>query len=266
MADSTYISKNLTREQLRFMKLLNDHEILYFRMEEVEARLEQKFTNLNEVLENLVDKGLLARIERGKYTLGEFRDLPVLACYMVRDGILAYWSALHHHGLTERFPNLLFVKTAHRKRQATLFGTSVRFVTVHPRKMTGQQAVGYGDRQYFVSDPESTLLECFDQPKYAGEYPDLISAFFKADINADKLIAYAGIYNNLSIIKRMGLLAELTRKKELVPFIEFAHKNRGKEYSLFDPGGPDTGSYIADWQLRMNMTVEDILDITQNPY
>ncbi|MGB3075863.1 MAG: hypothetical protein WBB36_11110 [Chitinophagales bacterium] len=154
----------------------------------------------------------------------------------------------------------------HHKRQATLFGTTVRFVTVHLRKMTGQQAVGYGDRQYLVSDPESTLIDCFDQPKYADDYADLISAFFKADINADKLIAYAGIYTNLSIIKRMGLLAELTSKKELMPFIEFAREHRGKEYSLFDPGGPDTGSYRADWQLRMNMTVEDILDITQNPY
>jgi hypothetical protein len=40
------------------MKLLEEHEIDIFRFEEIENQLNQKFKNLNEILENLVHKGL----------------------------------------------------------------------------------------------------------------------------------------------------------------------------------------------------------------
>ena len=266
MADSTYISKNLTADQRKFMKLLDRHEILYFNMTEIESRLQESFSNLNEVLENLVDKEILVRVERGKYALADFHDLNVLATFMARDGMIAYWSALHHHGLTDRFPNTIFVKTIHRKRKTTLFGPAVWFITVHPRKMTGHQYEGYGDKRYPLTDIECTLMDCFDQPKYAGEWADLLRAFFRAEIDVGKLIHYATTYNNLAVIKRMGYLATLTGKAELNPFIDFARHHLGKEFALFDPTGRDEGAYTSNWKLRMNMTEEDIIDTVQSPY
>ena len=62
-ADSVYISSNLTQQQLEFMKLLDEYELEIFRFEEVEIQINRKFENLNEVLENLVHKELLSRIE-----------------------------------------------------------------------------------------------------------------------------------------------------------------------------------------------------------
>ena len=67
MADSVYISENLTKPQLEFLKLLDDYEIQLFKFTEIEQLLGQKFDNLSEILENLVDKELLVRIEKGKF-------------------------------------------------------------------------------------------------------------------------------------------------------------------------------------------------------
>ncbi len=60
MANSVYISSTLTSAQLEFMKLLDEYEIDIFRMEEVEEKLGQSLVNINEILENLVHKGILS--------------------------------------------------------------------------------------------------------------------------------------------------------------------------------------------------------------
>lgn len=67
MADSVYISSNLTKQQLEFIRVLDDYEIQIFRFNEIEQKISKKFDNLNEVLENLVHKKLLIRIEKGKF-------------------------------------------------------------------------------------------------------------------------------------------------------------------------------------------------------
>ncbi|MEB0261776.1 hypothetical protein [Mucilaginibacter sp. 10I4] len=111
MAASVYISKNLTEAQVTFLKLLDEYEIQLFRFEEIEKQIEQQFDNLNEVLENLVHKGLLARIERGKFRRTNFTDENVIGTFVVANSAVAYWSALNQHGLTEQFSNTVFIHT-----------------------------------------------------------------------------------------------------------------------------------------------------------
>ncbi|TSA32106.1 MAG: hypothetical protein D4R64_16700 [Porphyromonadaceae bacterium] len=76
----------------------------------------------------------------------------------------------------------------------------------------------------------------------------------------------AKLYDNASLIKRMGYLAELLKKKELDPFIDFAKQNLGKKYTLFEPGGEDCGIFNSAWMLRMNMTEAAIMQIIETSY
>ena len=266
MAKSTYISSNLTRKQIEFLQLLDEYEILYFSLKDIEDRLGLLPNKLNELVENLYQKRFLARIERGKYTRLQFQDPYVLGTFISRDGLVAYWSALHLHGLTERFPNKVFIKTTDRKRNTQLFGTTIHFVCVQQRKMIGMTHFGYNDQRYPLTNIEITLFDCFDQPRYAGDWPDLLKAFSRASLNAKKLIKYATMYNNKSVIKRMAFLIELLGKNELSPFLDFARKNIGKKYILFEPGGADVGTFNNRWKLRMNMDENAILNSIQNTY
>jgi len=97
------------------MQILDDYEIQIFWFDEIEEKISQKFDNLNEVLENLVHKELLSRIERGKFCRPDFRDEKVIGTFVVEESAIAYWSALNLHGLTEQFSNTIFVQTTHRK-------------------------------------------------------------------------------------------------------------------------------------------------------
>jgi len=266
MGNSVYISKNITKDQLQFLKLLNENEIPYFHMHEIEKRIDHDFSNLNEILENLVDKELLVRIERGKYRRYDFSDPYVLGAFISRKGSVGYWSALHQHDLTDRFPNKIFIKTPFRKRNTKVAETKIQFVSVKENKIDGITYSGYGNRRYPLTNVEMTLVDCFDQPRYAGPLPDLLKAFYQATIDTDKLIKYLSLYNNIAIIKRMGYLAELLDRTDLSDFISFAQENINKKYNLFDPGGENNGEFNNRWRLRMNVDKNSIEEIIQSTY
>lgn len=95
MADSVYLSENLSKKQLQFMKLLDTYEIEYFHFDQIELQLEHTFDNLNEILENLVNKEILHRIERGKYKRVNFNDVYVIGTFIARESAVGYWSAIN---------------------------------------------------------------------------------------------------------------------------------------------------------------------------
>src|SRR5690606_34220161 len=135
MAKSTYISENLNEDQIALLKYLEDNEILYFNLKDLATQLSVNLTdNVNELVENLYQKELLVRVERGIYAKPNYNNVNVLATFISRNSSIAYWSALYHHGLTERFPNTVFVKTTQRKRETQILGSTIKFVSVKATK------------------------------------------------------------------------------------------------------------------------------------
>ncbi|MEQ8239470.1 MAG: hypothetical protein RIA69_09680 [Cyclobacteriaceae bacterium] len=266
MADSVYISSNLTSTQLEFMKLLDEFEIDIFRFEEIEQKVNRNFSNLNEVLENLVHKKLISRIERGKFCKVNFRDEFVIGTFVTKNGVVAYWSALNLHGLTEQFPNTVFIQTTHKKNDKVIFGIDYKFVKISESKRTGIIKEGYGSHSYAMTDVEKTIVDCFDLPHYSGGYAELIRAFANAKLSGERMINYCNAVNNIAATKRIGYLAEILDKKGMKSFIRFAKDQVTQTYNPIDPLGADTGKFNAEWRLRLNITETEILDITNKQY
>jgi predicted transcriptional regulator of viral defense system len=266
MARSTYLSANLTQPQIDLLLMLDDHEMNIFSLDQVKKLAGKKFSNVSELVENLVHKKILSRIERGKFCKANFRDENVIGCFMVEDGAIAYWSALNKHGLTEQFPNTIFVQTTKLKPPKTVFGTRYQFVKIAKAKRTGILTEGFGNSQYAMTDVEKTIVDCFDLPEYSGGYAELIRAFDQADLKPSKLIDYCIAIGNKSATKRMGLLAEMLKPQQLKSFIEFAKKEVNKKYNVFDPAGLDEGEFVNAWRLRLNISREDILNIVSKQY
>ena len=251
---------------MEFLRLLDDEEIQMFRIESIEERLDCKFDNLNEILENLVRKEMLSRIEKGKYCKPNFRDEHVIGTFIAQNGAIAYWSALNLHGLTEQFANTVFVQTTLWRDAKTIFGTPYKFVQITENKRAGIITNGYGNYQYPITDVEKTIVDCFDIPQYSGGYAELIRAFDTAELNPVKLIEYTRKVNNIALIKRMGYLSELFGKKELSLFVEFAKSKVNTRYDLVDPLGTNKGEHVASWKLRLNISKEELMDIVQKQY
>ena len=266
MARSTYLSTNLTQPQIDLQLMLDDHELNIFSLAAIKKIAGKRFDNTSELIENLVHKKILSRIERGKYCRANFRDENVIGCFLVDDGAVAYWSALNKHGLTEQFPNTVFIQTTKPKPTKTVFGTKYQFVKIAKTKRTGIVKEGFGNNQYAMTDQEKTIVDCFDLPEYSGGYAELIRAFNQASLNPSKLIDYCKAVSNKSATKRMGLLAEMLKPERLQSFIEFARKEVNQKYNLFDPAGRDEGEFVNTWRLRLNIDKEQIMDIVNKQY
>ena len=266
MATGSYLSINLTQKQLEFLKLLDYHEIDIFTIYGIEKMIGRKVKDLNEILENLVHKELLARIKKGKYCRHNFKDHLVISNYLADDGVIAYWSALNKHGLTEQFPHTVFVQTAKDKREKKVFGVSYKFIYAAKRKLIGYDIQGYGNRQFRMSDVEKTLADCFDLPQYSGGYAELIRAFASAELDAKKMVKYCQAIKNIAAVKRIAFLAVLLQKYKFDVFLNYAKGILNERYNLFDAFGHDKGEHVNEWKLRLNISKEDILEICNKQY
>ena len=249
-----------------FFKYLEEDEVQIFKIQNLKSELDLDNKIINNIVENLVVKGLLSRIERGKYCRTNFRDENVIGTFLAKDSAVAYWSALNLHGLTEQFPNKIFIQTTQLKKEVEFAGTIYQFVKIQPNKRTGIIFNGYGNYKYPITDIEKTIVDCFDLPQYNGGFAELVRAFYNVKLNAQKLINYCNAVDNIAVIKRLGFLAELFEKKNLSSFVKFAHSKVNRSYNLFDIFGENTGDTNSDWRLRMNVSKEAILGIVQNQY
>jgi len=249
-----------------FVKYLEDEEISIFEIQNLKEVLGLDNRKINEIAENLVVKGFLSRIERGKYCRANFRDENVIGTFLAKESAVAYWSALNLHGLTEQFPNKIFIQTTQLKKEVEFAGITYQFVKIQPNKRTGIIFNGYGNYKYPITDIEKTIIDCFDLQQYSGGFAELIRAFYNANLNAKKITDYCSAVNNIAVIKRLGFLAELFEKKNLSSFVKFAKSKVNRSYNLFDTFGENTGEPNNDWYLRMNLSKENILGIIQNQY
>jgi len=265
MNDKTQV-KNITRNQLELIRLLDDYEINIFTLTSVEKQVHHSFKNIQIIADRLTQKGLLSRIEKGKYCRHNFRDEWVIGNYLVKDGVIAYWSALNRHGLTEQFPNTIFVQTSKEKEDKTVFGIDYKFIKVVKRKLIGYEMYGIGNNQYRMTDVEKTITDCFDLPDYSGGYAELIRAFNTAPLNAKKMIKYCAAINNMAVTKRIAFLGDFLKKPNFEVFLKYAKEAVNDRYILFDPIGFNTGEHIKEWKIRLNVSREEILDICNKMY
>jgi predicted transcriptional regulator of viral defense system len=261
-----YLSVNVSQEQQEFIRLLDEYEIDIFSIETIPGLIEKQFSNLNEILENLVDKKFLSRIEKGKYCRANFRDELIIGTFIAKEGAVAYWSALNRHGLTEQFSNTIFIQTPFLKRDKTIFGVTYKFVKIARKKRAGINKEGYGNRTYLITDIEKTIVDCFDLPEYSGGYAELIRAFNQAQLDSEKLILYCKCISNIAVTKRLGFLASIFNKPRLETFISYAKEQVNKKYNLFDPHGSEKGEFISEWRVRMNISKSEIFEIVNKQY
>jgi predicted transcriptional regulator of viral defense system len=248
------------------MLLLDDYELDIFTLYELKKQFSQQFIDINELVENLAHKKILFRIERGKYCRANFTDEKIIGCFIANSGAIAYWSALSAHGLTEQFPNNVFIQTSKPKSSKTVLGTSYKFVKVTPLKITGILTQGQGNRKYRITDVEKTIVDCFDLPEHCGGYAELMRTFNQAKLGSEKMITYCMAIHNIAATKRIGFLAELLDKKGLKNFIRYAKGKINRKYNVFDPAGTDKGEFVNDWRLRLNISRNEILDICNKQY
>ncbi len=243
------------------LKILDEFELDIFSEEDFLNRTGIALEDWINPLRTLIKNGIIEIIEKGKYCRHNFRNEYVIAYYLAsKEGAIAYWSALNLHGLTEQISNTVFVQMTKVKQDKEVFHIPYQFIKVKKSKFTGIEKSGYGNHSYLITDKEKTIVDCFDLPQYAGEFPGLIKAFANNDWKEEKLIEYARLVNNQAVIKRMGFIAQ-SFELPLNDFIEFAQSKVTRTISLLDNTLPNKGRVITNWGLRLNLSLENLLQL-----
>lgn len=225
--------------------------------------------HLDNLLQSLLEKRWLERIERGKYLIIPLEAGPnrrwseeafVIASHLVEPYMVSYWSALNYWSLTEQIPATVFVQTPKRKPNKTVLGVSFQFITLPEKKFFGQTHIWFGDKKVEITDREKTIVDCLDHPEYCGGLIEAAKGLvngIEGGVNLETLTGYAERMDNSAIFKRLGYLCELFNLP-VEGFIDRWRNRMAAGYSLLDPTAGESGRRYSRWNIRLNVTENEL--------
>ncbi len=218
-------------------------------------------------LERLQSKGWVRRIRRGRFAViplssGEDRSPQlhefVVAMELVSPAVIAYWSALNHHGMTEQLPRTVFVATDHlvRRQPGDVLGVTYKIVSLKPDKVFGVMKEWIGEIPFSVTDREKTIIDGLDLPQYVGGLSEITKALTVSwkMLDEKKLRKYAAQIGNSAVAKRLGFMMETLGLGD-VEALRIA-TTRAPGFSALDPTLPKHGKYNRRWGLLVNVEIQ----------
>jgi len=243
-----------------------------FTVKEASVILQTEPNKVWRLLLDLVKKGWLKRLEKGKYLLIPLEvdstrpytehHLLIASKLIPPPYYIAYWTMLNHYGYTEQVVPTVFIASVKRKRETTIAGVTYKFIKLSPYKFFGIANIEINGNKIQVSDKEKTIIDCLDHPEYCGGIVEVAKGIWNAreDINYNKLLRYAQRMRNSSIMKRLGFILEIFGVDKKID-MEILRKNLKSGFSPLDPLLPHKGSYLSRWNLLINISKEELLSI-----
>jgi len=218
-------------------------------------------------LERLQSKGWIRRIRRGRFAViplssGEGRSPQlhefVVAMELVSPAVIAYWSALNHHGMTEQLPRTVFVATDHpvRRQPGDILGVTYKIVSLKPDKIFGVMKEWIDEIPFSVTDREKTIIDGLDLPQYVGGVSEITKALTDSWklLDEKKLRKYAAKIGNSAVAKRLGFMMETLRLGNVE--VLRTETPRAPGFSALDPTMPKYGKYNRRWGLLVNAEIQ----------
>jgi predicted transcriptional regulator of viral defense system len=200
-------------------------------IDDVTAALSVQRSEASKLLARWNTQGWVKRLRRGYYapvpiaSLGQpqvLEDPWVMVPELFGPACVGGWSAAEHWGLTEQLFRSTCVLTAQRVRHKEVTIQGLPFTLKHMKEnaLFGTSPIWRGRARVLVTNPTRTLIDMFDDPAIGGgirHVTDCLRAYFRRDDwRIDDLIATAERLGNRAVFKRLGFLAELEGKQELV--------------------------------------------------
>jgi predicted transcriptional regulator of viral defense system len=219
-------------------------------------------------LKTLARQGWVKRLARGLYMVvpleaGPQRvwteDPALIASQVVVPSYLSFWSALSFHGLTEQVPRVVTVATRRSHAPVEILGLRYLFTALSARKFFGFEATWVGHQQVPVATPEKAILDCLDHPERAGGVSEVAKALVSlgAKLDTRRLLRDLGRMRVGAVAKRLGFLLEILEIR--TDLLRSVKKHILAGYSLLDPTLAARGRYLARWNLRLNVSANEIL-------
>jgi predicted transcriptional regulator of viral defense system len=225
------------------------------------------------VVQQLIRKGWLSRVRRGRYillppehgpdNLGE-NNVLALATAAATPSYAGWWSAASFHGFTTQIPLTAFIAVTRKMLDRELEGSAVRFVHLSNSKFFGAQLYPVYGRQVPISSPVKTLIDCLDRPALAGGVTEVVRVADRAlaSVPGNEAVEAAIRFGSKSVMQRLGAISDLVDRPLPDPARQRLRAAIPKSArSRFGRGRPlqDDIGYVAAWGLFIDARREDVL-------
>ncbi len=221
----------------------------------------------DKIIRSLRRKNWLERLSGGRYLLIPadrgplgIPDSNMLAIgqYLVEPYYFGYTTAAAHYHFTAQSRRVVWIVTTKQAPERTIRDTIFRFVTVASRKFFGFGATSVYEQTVLMSDREKTILDCVDQPEFAGGISDLtrIIACAARKLDWDKFCEYAIRLDSIAVVQRFGFLADRAQVEmpgESRRILQSLLKRNSRSFVASPKSWGKQGHYDREWQVIVNV-------------
>jgi predicted transcriptional regulator of viral defense system len=228
------------------------------------------------LLHNLERKNWIERVTQGLYqfiplSYGYPERIPpsnsfIIGASLIKPYYFSYYTSNSHYGFTTQMPYTLFIATTKKKPEITWEGRTFKFITLSKQKFFGYKKEQIFEHEVTMAEPEKSLVDSFDKPKYAGGIEQLARIVWRGfpQVKKEKLVNYALRMNSHALIQRMGFTIDyLTNEQLIKPLPQNLRdkllKKVGKTAIYLDSRKPKTGTFSKEWNIINNLPREQLL-------
>ncbi|MDZ4724389.1 MAG: hypothetical protein SGI97_10890 [candidate division Zixibacteria bacterium] len=223
----------------------------------------------------LSKKKKLQRIEKGRYLVippvawksGKFTEESlIIAAQLIDPYYVTYWTALNFYGWTEQPSRTVFIATTKVKRTVTVEGTGFKFVKLRQDKFFGFTEQWLGDQKVAIASKEKTIIDCLDQPRYAGEIVEVAKGLWygRTEFNFDLMLNYIDRMGNYAIVKRLGYLLDTLGILDSYVRSDLQKRLTYGYVDLDTHGAPSKHTLNPDWRIRVNVKPSNLTEWIQH--
>ena len=256
--------------ELKLLLTLEEKGLSVFTIDDAKAILETTDSSVWHIMNNLVHKNRIKRIQRSKYLLvparagikGHWSEYPwIIVPYLIDVYYVGFLTAMNYWGMTEQIPYTVFVATTKRKRNLEFGNQKFEFVTLSKKKFFGFVKEKAGKTEFFnISSKEKTIVDGLTHPEYCGGIPEVAKAMWnvREEINWDTVFEMSKQIGLSVVLRRLGYLLDLMEiKQNVIPKLQ---KESFKGYHFLDPNAMRKRiDYSKEYGLIINRTKNQLL-------
>lgn len=240
-------------DNLTVIKLLESKQSAVFTTQQLAALLKMDANAAAVKLNRLVDKRVLIRVIRGRYTLPSTPILAV-ASAIYHPSYVSLLAAFEHYGATTQSSRIIDVINPMRSGQIPIDIENgsflVRFIKTAPSLMYGYTKTYLGETVALIAEKEKAVVDSLLFSEYIPL--DEVAACIKTGIDYKKAVDYAVRTKRQTVMKRLGFMFS----KEGIVCSPDDFGKLSKTYVPLDPKLPRRGEHDRKWHVIINRVVE----------
>ena len=263
-------SRALSQRESRLLSTLSAQGRTVFTVDDAYALLDINPATTRLMLHRLHQKGWLKRLQRGTYLIIPLEAGPeaqwteheyLLAASLITPYYVAYTTALHYYGYSDRPLNPLLVATTQYKRPVSVDALTVRFVKQPAHKFFGYAPISLLDSTVQMAEREKAIVDGLDRPTLVGGVLEAAKGLWygSRELDWEKLIDYILRLQNQVAARRLGFWLERLSLGDERSYARL-EAGKGHGYARLDPSGMEAGPRNARWRLIVNVPKRQMLE------